>query len=330
GIRGVRHRVQCELVAQDVANLLRTADIPDRPGVPEFEIDPLTLEFRPNGRFTDPIPGITRAAQLAGARERYLDAGDPCGVGPTLDAALGRPMTTVIDPGGGMGSRCVPGPFYDLCVASEAQCGPFGSNPVCEANFQRGISQLAGVRPMGFLDDLGINTFLPTMIPNGTGSVPGPTQPDSFFGTLLGSAVPLLQALANAGVIRGSVGQALAPMAAMSQNQMVPSAVGMAPAGVLPLSPARGRTSLTHPLALPSPSTIMAGGAMAIEAGQLISSLFGSSGSSCGGARPVVMAPTLFRTNACGKSSLPARTQVMGPDGAIYVVANLGRATRGS
>jgi hypothetical protein len=179
------------------------------------------------------------------------------------------------------------------------------------------VVQQERAKAMGFLDQLalssfsggGFNTssFLPTIT---TGTIPGPSQPESFLGSIVASLPSLLSSLAQAGVIRGSVGQAFAP------NQMQMSAVGMVPAGFAPSS------SLASILGLAPAGT---------EMGVAIENMLGlGSPQRCGGPRPAVSAPSLFRTNNCGRSSLPARQQVVGPDGAIYVIASLGRATRGA
>lgn len=142
--------------------------------------------------------------------------------------------------------------------------------------------------------------------------------------TALPSIIQALPALAQAGVIRGDVGAFFAPsMPAMMNAQSALSPVGFSPAQ-LSFLPGLMGTIARNPAAAGAAGAIL--GDIAIDS---LQGLFGG-GASCGASRPAVMAPTLFRTNACGKASLPARTQVIGPDGAIYVVASLGRATRGS
>lgn len=239
------------------------------------------------------------------------------------------------------GSPMQMNPLAQLAAAATAQCGPLGPlTQACHTEFQRGIQALAGMGPTVaggspvslFVDPssiLSAGNILNFGIPapsgavGGTGTLPGPSMPDGFFGTLLQAApsiLGILQQAAQAGLIRGDVGAFLAPqpMAPMVMNPVVPSATGTMPAG----------------FAMPD-MTLLAqigqlSGALQLG-GSMISSLFGSgTPTGCGGARGAVMAPTLFSTNACGRSSIRARTQVIGPDGSIYVVANLGRATRGS
>jgi len=76
----------------------------------------------------------------------------------------------------------------------------------------------------------------------------------------------------------------------------------------------------------------MAGGlgtGLVQEGMSMLGNLLGGAGPSCG-RRPPQMAPSLFRTGCSGKPSLPSRQQIIGPDGNLYVIASLGRATRGS
>lgn len=214
-----------------------------------------------------------------------------------------------------------------------AQCG--FNNPACtdplttavarsiETDRIRSLQSITGATPMSAPFDLGFS-FLPT--PTGSSGQPtGMSMPDSFGGSLLGSivgALPgLLSSLSQAGVIRGSVGQAFAPMQA--------NPVGMAPAiatNLFPLPPAAGGGVLDQAM-----RALQALGGVGSGVATIGNLLPGVGGASCGaGVQPVVSAPTLFRTNSCGRSSPVSRVQVMGPNGAIYVFANLGRATRGS
>lgn len=220
----------------------------------------------------------------------------------------------------------------ELKAAVSAQ---INADPMLQAQVARQIANetaLAMSGPVGGAMSspfLGFNSIQPAF----TGSPLGPTQPDSFFpepssggivGSILGAIPSVLTGLAQAGVIRGSVGQALAP------QPMVPSAVGMTPAGFFP--------SATLPAvlgALPSLPTL-GGIATTINAGSAamnmlsgLSSFFTSS-PKCGASRPPVSAPTLFRMTPCGGMRLPARQQVIGPDGSLYVIQSLGKATRGS
>jgi len=225
----------------------------------------------------------------------------------------------------------------NLTAAAVDACGQ--ANPACsvplraqlalnaeasrQAALQQNMASLPGGSPVSSPFDLGFS--LNSLQPSFTGAPPGPSQPESFFGSLVGAIPSLLTSLANAGVIRGSVGQALAPM-----NASAMSAVGMQPASfvasaALPVLLGGGGG------ALQTLGNLSSMGNLASNAMNLLGGLFGNGGNACGaGPQPVVMAPTLFRTNACGKSTLPSRVQVMGPNGAIYVVANLGRATRGA
>ena len=175
--------------------------------------------------------------------------------------------------------------------------------------------------------DLGLS-FLPT--PTGTAGQPtGMSMPDSFGGGFLGGLVNslpgLLTGLAQAGVIRGSVGNFLAPMQANPVGMSPTFATNLVP---LPPAPPTGGGSLLEQ-AMRALQAIGGAG----QAVQTVSNFFpgGGSGGSCGSrVQPVVQAPSLFRMNACGGTSPVSRVQVMGPNGAIYVFQNLGRATRGS
>jgi len=91
-----------------------------------------------------------------------------------------------------------------------------------------------------------------------------------------------------------------------------------------------GLGAATLPAILGGIGTGVGTGAVAAGMGMLQSLFTGGGGMGCGVSRPPVQAPSLFRTNACGKMSLPARQQVIGPDGSLYIVASLGKATRGS
>ncbi len=167
-------------------------------------------------------------------------------------------------------------------------------------------------RPMGILDS----------ILGGLNSVGGAVA------SSIPSILQALPALAQAGIIRGDVGAALAPQLTMagmmtSSNDSIVGSSFIGPlAGVLG---GLGGMVARNPAAAGAAGAIA--GDLAIDA---LQGLLGGGMGSCGASRPAVQAPTLFRMNACGKSSISARTQVIGPDGAIYVVANLGRATRGS
>jgi len=156
-----------------------------------------------------------------------------------------------------------------------------------------------------------------------TGGIPPgamvPTGTDGgFLSSILSSLPSLLTGLAQAGVIRGSVGQALAPMVSMTPAGMVPS-TSFVPAGL---------TGILGPI-MNNPGAVLGGASLAVDAMQALAGLFGG-GSSCGRGQPVVDAPQLFRMNACGGMTLPSRIQVRAPNGSIYILASLGRAVRGS
>jgi len=317
------------------------------PGPTGYQIDPIGGDLpcyapgdgRPRGIVVDNVnacvgPELRSVAEIAAFQDSAIRF--------TLDMPLPGLPRGLSGLGGSMfdALACSQDPFCQASIAAAIAKNPtalaqtqlaIASNPVALAQTQLAIaSSPALTAQVGqalmrqqMFDLLNAANGFNFGIPNGTGMNPGPTQPESFFGALGGAIVPLLTQLAQAGVIRGSVGQALAPMP-MAPNAMIASAVGMSPSGFLPFAP-----SLGGALTLPAAGTILGAGSLAIDAMQALSGLFGSA-PSCGGARPAVQAPSLFRMNACGKSTLPSRTQVIGPDGAIYVVANLGRATRGS
>lgn len=170
---------------------------------------------------------------------------------------------------------------------------------------------LGGISPGGTTP---FNPFgPPTFVDGGGGGIlPDAVGGGSILGSLASALPGILTGLAQAGVIRGSVGQFLAPMQQMAapMQQLVPIAgLPASVAGLLNISP----------------STVMAGGSLAIDAMQMLSGLFG--GSSSG--RGPVDAPSLFRMTASG-TRLPARQQVRGPDGSLYIIQSLGKATRGS
>jgi len=190
-----------------------------------------------------------------------------------------------------------------IAQAGQVLCG---ANSLCIQAFNGAIERTVnqGGDGMGILD-----TIL-----SGAGAIGG----------VLGPVIQALPQLAQAGIIRGDVGAFFNPN--QGQN-MIPSASQGSPVGFdatfAALLPQLGRVAGMVPGVVGS-----VGGALSIA--DTLGLLGAGGGGGCGVARGAVMAPSLFRTNACGKTSLPARTQVMGPDGAIYVVANLGRATRGS
>lgn len=172
---------------------------------------------------------------------------------------------------------------------------------------------LGGISPGGTTP---FNPFgAPTFVDGGGGGIlPDAVGGGSILGSLASALPGILTGLAQAGVIRGSVGNFLAPMqqmaAAAPMQQFVPIAG-------LPASVA-GLLNLT-------PTQVMAGGSLALDAMQMLSGLFG--GGSSG--RGPVDAPSLFRMTASG-TRLPARQQVRGPDGSLYIIQSLGKATRGS
>lgn len=173
---------------------------------------------------------------------------------------------------------------------------PGGTTPILPFGFQAGGS--------------GSSVLFPDAAGGGGGS--------DVFGSLLGALPGLLTGLAQAGVIRGSVGNALAPMQQIFPQAALPATTTQAVLQTL----LGGVANLT-------PTQVMAGGSLAIDAMQMLSGLFGTNGATCG-ARPPVQAPSLFRMGCGGRMSLPARQQVVGPDGSLYVIASLGKATRGS
>jgi len=198
--------------------------------------------------------------------------------------------------------------------------------------------------------------MIPSLVPTFSAVAPGAigaSMPDSFLGTLLNAVPGILTNLAQAGVIRGAVGQALAPMAMMGTPivpgmQMVPGlSDGTAafanlcnsdPTGTCQRNLALALTGgapgiMSNPLFF-SPTPAQPSGSMIGDLMNLVNGIIGpvwtGGQTGCGRSAPPMQAPTLFRTNACGKTSLPARQQVIGPDGQLYVIASLGRATRGA
>lgn len=275
-----------------------------------------------------------------------LRTGDPLTLAATLPAvaALTEEVVRLSPP---PVYTCGGGPLAGLCQASIAQCGN-GLDPfsvACRDNFNRGLaaSSSLGGDPVTTFPDLTSLGFLP--FPSGgvgpAGTPPGPSQPEGFFGGLLStiaatlpSIVNTVGSLAQAGVIRGSVGEFFAPQqGAMMMNPVLPTAVGMSPVGFVPAAGSLGSIlSTLGSAAMGSPTVAGAMGGMAALGVDQLLSLLGGGGTSagCGVRRPPMQIPQLFRTNACGRVSLPSRQQVIGPDGQLYIIASLGRAVRGA
>lgn len=290
---------------------------------PGFGIDPLAQQLLlPPLRGGDPLAFALTLPAVATLTEQAL--------------ALSPPVYT-----------CGGGPLAGLCQASIAQCGN-GLDPfsvACRDNFNRGLaasSSLGGDPVTTFIDPTSLG-FLP--FPSGgvgpAGAPPGPSQPEGFFGGLLStiaatlpSIVQTVGGLAQAGVIRGSVGEFFAPQQGMMMmNPVLPTAVGTSPVGFVPAAASLGSILQTlGSAAMGSPTVSGAMGGMAALGIDQLLGLIGSGGaaSGCGVRRPPMQIPQLFRTNACGRVSLPSRQQVIGPDGQLYIIASLGRAVRGS
>ena len=145
------------------------------------------------------------------------------------------------------------------------------------------------------------------------------------LGQVFGAVAPIVQQLAQAGVIRGSVGQALAPQ--LYNNGINPTPVALTPGGGI-MAPGNGAANVQAILqqagllsAVPRVLGPAAGGAIVAEGLESLGNyLF--SGNGGGGVRDgAALANKNGRFNA--------RIQVKAPNGTVYVFANLGPATRG-
>ncbi|MEY2849677.1 MAG: hypothetical protein RI885_2344, partial [Actinomycetota bacterium] len=234
-----------------------------------------------------------------------------------------------------------PAPFT-LALASGAPAG--GSNMSIfggDTGFSDAASSIFGGA------DYGYGFSQPAPATTGGDSVVGGDaggQTEGFLGGLLGAVkgalgaitsptgINLLQGLAQAGVVRGSLGQALAP-----QQQ--------APVYGAPPTPGGGLQGMTlqdlynaiqNPMGAVSPALVN-GGLQALGIQATSGPIYGPS--PYGAVNPATGLPMvglpqngnggLFRARPAGYY-LPSRIQVVGPDGQLYVLANLGRATRGS
>lgn len=163
----------------------------------------------------------------------------------------------------------------------------------------------------------------------GGGVVGTPSGGGGFLGDLLGTigsvvaaGVPLIPALAQAGIIRGSVGQAFAPQVA---------AMTSLPA-TLPQAMRTGATAMGRMAGQIGAG--MAGGELADLLGEGMGGFFGSGAApGCCGRQSMGLAtaaPLVMADPCCpGKSKFASRVLAMGPDGSLRVFVNAG-VPRGS
>jgi hypothetical protein len=210
-------------------------------------------------------------------------------------------------------------------------------------------------RAMGLLEDLGItgftssgggslsNLFANFGVPtNDAGSPPIGTTSGGVLGSIFGTAgqvldsaaspiIGILQQLAASGVIRGTVGNLLAPM------QQSPSA-GVSAGNVAAMNLAAGGTmpGLLEQLLLslgPSGNSV-GDGTMTGSALSMLENALGvnQGGGNCGGRSvrlSAAQAMPMFK-QGCNRAYLPRRIFVDGPDGTPYVLYNAGQASIGS
>lgn len=257
------------------------------------------------------------------------------------------------------------GPSLPGSIAGEV-LGPFNPAPIFDFDPFPEVPISGGNLPapedvLGFLKG-----GFPSESPTGSAGAPPITGGGGFTDLLFDilrtgvqNAPAILRVLADAGVVRGSVGQAFATPAPAAPEMSMPTGGGAAGvnqiARALAALNARGipataadfvqlsegqsfagtiaaivRRYLPEIVAGAAGSAVggMLGGEGGVDEQTLVDQVLGLFGGN-GGGGGVASCPSLFRMRKQG-SYLPSRIQVMGPDGNVYVLANLGRATRGS
>lgn len=215
---------------------------------------------------------------------------------------------------------------------------------------------------MGLLDDLGLSGFsssgslgsvfnslaIPTFNPTSidAGSPPITTTSGgvlSGLGTIgqvldaaSGPIVGILQLLAQRGVIRGTVGDLLAPQVVNVQSMQSPSAgVSAGNVAAMNLAAGGGNVGLLEQLALAlgaSQTNSIGDGSMTGNMLAGLENLLGVNQGGCGSSTlrvPMAGAMALYK-QGCGKQYIPRRILVDGPDGVPVVLYNAGKATIGS
>lgn len=213
------------------------------------------------------------------------------------------------------------------------------------ATFPPALPEFNYLRPISEVETAGGGIY-------GSGTTPISTTGGGFLDVLgsvaetaINNLPTIVSSLSRAGIIRGSVGEAF--------GYVPPSPTGVgvttSPGTVAAITPTlvqdpcaaldnladyllcraeQGIRTMTTPAQGVSPMpTINPNTGLPMYSP---AELAAASGICRSGVQPVVQAPTLFRNNPCGGVRPVSRVQVMGPNGAIYVFANLGRATRGS
>ena len=201
-------------------------------------------------------------------------------------------------------------------------------------------SNFTGVGQPAFSDTSlgGGFSFQPSVSDDPIGADPVGSGGGGFLGGLLDviqQGVEIATPLARAGVIRGDVGEALsggnvpAVQPGATAQPFAGSLAGILEAVAGDLIADAGRSMVEGALGDDDgeddavefdESAALEATLRRLQTGQLAPRVNGNAPASC---------PSLFRMSTA-RPYIPSRVQVMGPDGQVYVLANLGRATRGS
>lgn len=228
-----------------------------------------------------------------------LDLCDPTATTPPPSAAVAEaPMTTMIEGGGGSGA------LYAAHATLRARgIDPYGA--LGQSILSGGGGSMTQLGFTGQSSGLGV---LGSLLGGDAGAVANPSGGGGFLENLLNTAI--------------NVGGQLVLANNLPQNVSPPNGSAVATSFV-PVT--------TAGINLPAVLGGALGGMVAEGGSDMLGSLINSVGGLFigGGSMGPVSCPQLFRQGQ-QRPYLPSRIQVMGPNGQIYILANMGRATRGS